>query len=123
MRFYIVIMTKWTLSPDAFLDRLRLRWPLAQIEEPDASPLNTFRDFNFPMERSSLYGSIAQSGKGVTIDGGAIEDCAEFACWCRVLIPPSENVVFCHELMAINFILEPGMAPADIVQAMSAAED
>lgn len=72
------------------------------------------------MERSVLYGSVDLSGKGLTIDSGALEDCAEFACWCRALIPPSERVIFCHESMAIDFVLEPSMTPAEIAQAMRA---
>jgi hypothetical protein len=118
MRYYVVITTGWTLSAVAFLDRLRLRWPLVQIEEPRVFRLNTFQEFEFPMERSVLYGSVAKSGEAVTIDSGALEDCAEFACWCRALIPPSEKVVFCHDSMCINFMLEPNMTLADIAQAM-----
>ena len=83
--------------------------------------MNTFQDFDFPMERSVLYGSIARSGKCVTIDSGAIEDCAEFACWCRALIPPSEKVVFCHDSMCINFILEPGMSPEEVAQTINSS--
>jgi hypothetical protein len=70
------------------------------------------------MERSVLYGSIAQSGEGVTIDSGALRDCAEFICWCRALIPASEKVIFCDESMAINFILGPSVTAEEIVQAM-----
>jgi hypothetical protein len=121
MRYYLIITTGWTFSPSAFLGRLRLRWPLVRIEEPSVSRLNTFQDFEFPMEHSVLYGSIDQSGKGVTIDSGALEDCAEFACWCRTLIPPSEKVVFFHDSMAIDFILNPDMNPEEIVLAMSAS--
>ncbi|HYO56808.1 hypothetical protein [Archangium sp.] len=69
-----------------------------------------------------LYGSIAQSGKGLSIDGGALEDCAEFAYWCRAFIPPSEKVVFCHDSMGMYFVLEPSMTPEEIMQAMIASE-
>ncbi|QRN96008.1 hypothetical protein JRI60_44445 [Archangium violaceum] len=120
MRYYIVITTGWTFSAEAFLGRLRMRWPLVQIEKLSTSQTHTFQDFEFPMDRSVLYGSVELLGKGLTIDSGALEDCAEFAHWCRALIPPSEKVVFCHESMAIDFLLEPGMTPAEIAQAMRA---
>jgi hypothetical protein len=119
MRYYIVITTGWTFSPAAFLGRLRMRWPKVQIEELSTSRLQTFRDFEFPMERSMLYGSVARSGEALTIDSGALEDCAEFAYWCRALIPSSEKVVFCHESMCIDFVLDPSMSPVEIIQAMS----
>ncbi len=72
MRYYIIIKTGWTLSSEAFLGRLRLRWPRVRIEEPSVSWLDTFQDFDFPMERSVLYGSIERSGKALTIDSGAL---------------------------------------------------
>jgi hypothetical protein len=76
MCYYIIIRTGWKFSPAAFLGRLRLRWPLVQIEEPVVSRLNDFQHFEFPMERSVLYGSIIQSGEAVTIDSGTLQDCA-----------------------------------------------
>ncbi len=78
-------------------------------------------EFEFPMEKSTLYGSLNRKCNAVILHAG-LQDCAEFTQWCRSLIPPSERVVFCDESMSINFVLAPGMSSVEIIQSMSASD-
>jgi hypothetical protein len=118
MSYFIIIKTDWVLNAREFSERLLARWPTAQIEEElPKTKYSDLLEFEFPMEKSTLYGSLNQKGNAVIFHGG-LQDCAEFTQWCRSLIPPSERVVFCDESMSINFSLAPDMTPEEIIQAV-----
>jgi hypothetical protein len=113
--YHVVILGEGTLSSKEFLRRLGERWPTAHIQ---TTPLPELRresvEFEIPMKEQTLYGSFADSGKGVSIHGGGIRDCAEFVHWCRSLIPPSESVHFCDNSMAIDCSLGADMTAVEI---------
>lgn len=122
MSYFIILKTDWVFNVREFSRQLLTRWPAARMKE--VQPTTKYSDlleFEFPMEKSTLYGSLNQERNGVIFHAG-LQDSAKFTQWCRSLIPPSETVIFCDETTIINFILAPGMTPAEIVQAMSDSE-
>ena len=48
---------------------------------------------------------------------GDLRDCAEFALWCRSIIPSRESLTLCDESMSGSLALEPVTAVADVFQA------
>jgi hypothetical protein len=118
MSYFIIIKTAGALPTQDFSNQLLARWPRARIEKVQNPKLSDLLEFELPMPQHVLYGALDRDGKGVTFQSGSFRDCAEFAQWCRSLIPPSEEVVFCDESMGIDFILEPSMTPEEIVQAV-----
>lgn len=122
MSYFVIIKTGWVFEPRRFSEQLLARWSIAKLkEEPPNKKYSDLLEFEFPMEKTTLYGSLNRKCDAVIFHAG-LQDCAEFIQWCRSLIPPSETVIFCDETMIINFVLEPGMTSAEIVQAMSDCE-
>jgi hypothetical protein len=118
MSYLIIVKTKWSFNGREFPERLLARWPMAQVAELPETKYNELLEFELPMGKSTLYGSLNRKCNSVIFQGG-LQDCAEFARWCRSLVPPSEEVVFCDESMSIHFILKPGMTPAEIIRVMT----
>lgn len=110
MNYYIVINSAGVYPAKAFLARLRLRWPSARVHKEE--------DFEVPMKQQTLYGSLAHGDKGIVLNGGGIQDCAEFIHWYRSLLPVSEEVLFFDESMAIDCSLKPEMSAAEIEQVI-----
>lgn len=121
MNYFIIIKTDWVFNAREFSQQLLARWPEARIkEEQPRTKYSDLLEFEFSMEKSTLYGSLNQERNAVIFLAGR-QDSAKFTHWCRSLIPSSETVIFCDESMSINFVLEPGMTPVEIVQAMRAS--
>lgn len=122
MSYFIILKTDWVFNAREFSRQLLTRWSAARMRE--VQPTTKYSDlleFEFAMEKSTLYGSLNQERNAVIFQAG-LHDSAKFIQWCRALIPSSETVVFCDETMIINFVLEPGMTPAEIIHAMSDSE-
>lgn len=122
MSYFIILKTDWVFNARELSRQLLTRWPAARVKE--VQPTTKYSDlleFEFPMEKSTLYGSLNQERNAVIFHAG-LQDSAKFTQWCRSLIPPSEKIIFCDETMSINFVLEPGMTPVEIVREMSASE-
>jgi hypothetical protein len=117
MSYFIINKTSWRFSAQEFSERVSAQWPRAQVTKLPDAKYNDALEFEFPMSESTLYGSLNRKCNAVSFHVG-LRDCAEFARWCRSLIPPSEEVIFCDESMSINFVLRPDMVPAEIVQAI-----
>ncbi len=94
----------------SFLEFLRSRWPQARVKEV----LNTLSvhalEFNIPMPHSQLDGSLHRGG-GAVVFVGDIRDCAEFALWCRSIIPRGESATFCDESMSATLELDATTSP------------
>ncbi|MGZ3460636.1 MAG: hypothetical protein ACXU86_19280, partial [Archangium sp.] len=48
---------------------------------------------------------------------GDLRDCAEFALWCRSILPSHEPLTLCDESMSGSLKLEPATTVADVFQA------
>ncbi len=117
MDYLVIIKTGWVFSAQEFKDHVLRRWPTARIEEVQNPSSNDVLEFDVPKVRRGLHGSLSRDGNAV-IFSGELEDCAEFAQWCRSLVPVSEEVLFCDEAMNTSLRLEPGTTPRDIFQSV-----
>lgn len=120
MDYLVIVKTEWVFSADEFKSRLLQRWPSVRIEEVRNPSSNDVLEFEVPKTRRGLYGSLVRDGNAV-IFSGELEDCAEFAQWCRSLIPADQEVLFGDEAMNTNLILEPGTTSEEIFQAVVAS--
>jgi hypothetical protein len=118
--YLVIIKTGWVLSAEEFKSQLIQRWPAVRLEEIRNLEDNDVLEFEVPKMKRGLYGSLTRDGKAV-IFSGELEDCAEFAQWCRSLIPADQEVLFCDEAMNTSLLLEPGTALEDIFQAVVAS--
>ena len=121
MNYYIIVKTGWIFAAQEFSAQLRERWPMIRIEELQDPSDSDILEFELPMEKSKIHGSLNREGSAIIFIGG-FQDCSRFAQWCRSLIPPAEKVIFCDESMSINFVLELSMTPEEIAQAARSSE-
>jgi hypothetical protein len=102
----------------SFVELLRSRWPQAQVEEV-LDPLSTHAlEFDIPMPHSRVYGSLHREGRAVAFVGD-VRDCAEFALWCRSIIPSGETAIFCDESMSGSLNLDASTTLASILRTFS----
>lgn len=120
MDYLVIVRTGWVFLADEFRSHLHQWWPTVRLEEIRNPEDNDVLAFEVPKERRWLYGSLSRDGNAV-IFSGELEDCAEFAQWCRSLIPVDQEVLFCDEAMNTSLILEPGTTPEKIFQAVVAS--
>ena len=120
MNYFIIIKTEWAFAAQEFSTQLRERWPMVRIKDFQDLHDSESMEFELPMEKSKIHGSLNREGNAV-IFIGVFQDCSRFAQWCRSLIPSTEKVIFCDESMSINFVLRPSMTPEEIIQAARSA--
>ncbi|HYO70688.1 MAG TPA: hypothetical protein VEU33_31875 [Archangium sp.] len=120
MDYLVIVRTSWVFPADEFKSQLLQRWPTVRLEEVRSPEDNDVLAFEVPKARRGLHGSLTRDGKAV-IFSGELEDCAEFAQWCRSLIPVDQEVLFGDEAMNTSLILEPDTTPAEIFQAVVAS--
>jgi hypothetical protein len=119
MNYFFITRREGVLPPpQSFRQRLRLRWPQTQTKEvTDPASVNAL-EFDIPMPHSRVQGSLHRRGNGVVFVGD-LRDCAEFALWCRSIIPLGEIPTFCDESMSGTLDLDATTTLADVLQAFS----
>jgi hypothetical protein len=122
MNYFFIPQRQGLLSAQEFLQRLRLRWPLAHVEQVLNSADSHALEFNIAMEHSRIYGSLNRGGDSVVFVGD-IRDCAEFALWCLSILPEGETATFCDESMSGSLELDTGSLLSDILHAFSAGPE
>jgi hypothetical protein len=73
-------------------------------------------EFSIAMAHSRVFGSLHRAGDSVVFVGN-IQDCAEFALWCRSIIPRDEPATFCDESMSGSLDLDISTTLDDILEA------
>jgi hypothetical protein len=119
MNYFFIPQRQGLLPPaSSFRQLLHSRWPQAQVEEV-LNPADIHAlEFRIAMAHSQVYGSLNRAGDSVVFVGD-IRDCAEFALWCRGIIPPSEPATFCDESMSGSLDLDVTTTLADVLNAFS----
>jgi hypothetical protein len=113
--------TEWTISPDEFVERLRARWPEAQVEMADPDSLAALA-FTIGFEGSyDLDGRLMSDGQVVGLDGG-LEESAHVAAWVRDIVQPEQELVFWDQGYNFHVPLVSGITPQEIVEAVEAAD-
>ena len=120
MNYFFITQRPGLLPASHFLQSARSHWPMAQVEEVRNPADIHALEFSIPMAHSRVYGSLNRGGDSVVFVG-EFRDCAEFALWCRSLIPLGEVATFCDESMSGNLDLDASTTLADILRAFEAS--
>lgn len=72
------------------------------------------------MTHSQVEGSLNHEGCAIVFIGD-IRDCADFALWCRPLLPPGEPATFCDESMSGCLEVDTSTTLDDIFRAFGYA--
>ena len=116
MKYFVIATRDGVLSAEHFAQRLASRWPGAEVT-PVTSPTSRHAmEFLVPMARSHLNGSLNRRGSCIAFEAD-LPDYAEFARWCRSIVPPHEPLTFCDEGMHGNVNLEMATTVEDLLHA------
>jgi hypothetical protein len=116
MNYFVITESEEALSPEAFTRQLRSRWPMATVEEVLNPASSHALELSVPMEHSRVDGSLNREGCSIVFIGD-LQDCADFALWCRTLLPPDAPATFCDESMSGSLKLKTTTTRADIFRA------
>lgn len=120
MKYFVMSKVEGLFGTPEFARLLAHKWPDAQLEwitDPDD---NYSLEFRVPMKHSRVDGALDREGSYVAFVGELV-DCAEFAGWCRTLVPPHEPLIFCDEGLSARVNLEPRMTAPEILRAFHGA--
>lgn len=113
MNYFVITESEGAVSPEAFTRLLKSRWPLATVEEVHNLANSHALEFRVPMMHSQVEGSLNREGCSIVFIGD-LRDCADFALWCRTLLPPNEPATFCDESMSGSLELDTTTTVGDI---------
>ncbi|HZH75750.1 MAG TPA: hypothetical protein VEY88_06940 [Archangium sp.] len=116
MNYFVITESEGVVSPTTFAQRLRSRWPTATTEEIRNPASSHALEFSVPLTHSQVDGSLNREGCSIVFIGD-IRDCADFALWCRTLLPPEEPATFCDESMSGSLALDTSTTLGDILEA------
>jgi len=94
MNYFVITESEGVVSPAAFTRLLKSRWPMATVEEVRNLASNHALEFSVPMTHSQVDGSLNREGCSIVFIGD-FRDCADFALWCRTVLPANESATFC----------------------------
>lgn len=114
-----MIETEWRFFKEDFRSQLFEQWPDAVMRYARLHQGSVDLDFELPMHKSTLYGTLPHEGKWISFSGD-LADCADFAVWCRMRVPTDESVLFCDESVNRSLALQLGTTPAEIIEVMGA---
>lgn len=117
MNYFVITESEGVVSPPAFTRQLKSRWPGATVEEVRNPASSHALEFSVPMVHSRVDGSLNREGCSIVFIGD-LRDCADFALWCRTLLPPGEPATFCDEGMSGSLQLDGTTTLADIFRAL-----
>ncbi|MFY0582147.1 hypothetical protein ACN28S_54765 [Cystobacter fuscus] len=116
MNYFVITERQAVITAPAFTRSMRSRWPVATVEEVRSAASSHVLEFSVPMLHGEVTGSLNREGCSVAFIGD-LEDCADFALWCRELLPPGEPATFCDESMSGSLDLTASTTLADIFHA------
>jgi len=112
--------TEWSVAPDEFVERLRARWPDAEVEWAEPESLAALA-FTIGFEGGhDLDGRLMSDGQVVGLDGG-LEESAHVAAWVRDIVGPEQELVFWDQGYGFHVPLVSGITSQEIVDAVEAA--
>jgi len=114
MKYFVIAMKDGVLSAGDFARELVSQWPDAEVTHV-TSPISLHAmEFLIPMARSHLNGSLNRKGSCIAFEAD-LPDYAEFAQWCRSIVPPHEPLTFCDEGMQGTVKLEMATTLEDLL--------
>ena len=118
MNYFFITRSEGAIPPASFIQRLRSQWPTATVTPIFNHASSHALEFGVPMEHSRLDGSLNREGCSIVFIGD-LRDCADFALWCRRLLPQEEAATFCDESMSGSLEIDGSTTRADIFRAFS----
>ncbi|HYO54191.1 hypothetical protein [Archangium sp.] len=117
MDYYIMARGNWAL-PAADMGRLLVeRWPGAHVEEVENPQSVHCLEFEIPLSRTRLRGSLHRKGHAV-IFFGDMPECAEFVLWFRSVVPGAVPLFLCDENVSEGIDLTAASTPEDVLRAL-----
>jgi hypothetical protein len=116
MNYFVITERQAVITASTFARSMRSRWPLAIVEEVRNPASSHVLEFRVPMMHGEITGSLNREGCSIAFVGD-FQDCADFALWCRALLPPGEPTTFCDESMSGSLDLTASTTLADIFHA------
>ena len=119
MNFFIIATRDGVIPAADFIQKLVSRWPDAEVTwVPDPTRPHQVEFFISRLSHSWLDGSLNRRNSCIVF-AADLPDYAEFALWCRSIIPPQEPLTFCDEGMRGNINLTPATTTEDIFRAFN----
>ncbi|WP_309892873.1 hypothetical protein [Archangium sp.] len=116
MKYFVIATKDGVLSARDFAQDLVSRWLGAEVTHVTSPTGLHVMEFLVPMARSHLNGSLNRKGSCIAFEAD-LPDYAEFAQWCRSIVPPHEALTFCDEGMHGNVKLEMATTLEDLLHA------
>jgi hypothetical protein len=116
MNYFFITQSEGVIPPADFIQRLKSQWPTATVIPVSNRASSHALEFGVPMEHSRVDGSLNREGCSIIFIGD-IRDCADFALWCRTLLPQQEPATFCDESMSGSLEIDGSTTRADIFRA------
>ena len=101
----------WGVPVQRLAQQMRARWPAARVVESDDPDNRWVVEFHGPMPHSEVRGNIRRKVNAMVFTGD-LRDCAEFALWCRSVVPTEELLLMCDQG---SLRLNEGMTVDDIL--------
>lgn len=117
MNYFVITERQALISPSSFTQSMKLRWPMAIVEEVRNPASSHVLEFSVPMSHGEVTGSLNREGCSIAFIGD-LQDCADFTLCCRALLPPDEPATFCDESMSGCLDLTASTTLSDIFHAL-----
>lgn len=109
MNYHLIPRGDWELPVGMLAQRMRANWPSVRIVEDENL------SFQVPMAHSEVRGEIRRKVSAMIFTGDS-RDCAEWALWCRSVVPTGELLLSCDQG---SLHVRQGMTVEDILKALS----
>jgi hypothetical protein len=96
MDYVIIARGGWGVPLEALVQQMRERWPSAQLVENEDPDSRWFLEFRVPMPHSEVSGRFEREVNAMEFTGD-LRDCAEFALWCRSVVPTEQLLLKCDQ--------------------------
>ena len=96
MNYYLIARGGWGVPLRKLVQQMRERWPSARLTENEEPESRWSFEFHLPMSHSEVSGKIERKVNALVFTGD-LRDCAEFALWCRSVVPTEQLLLTCDQ--------------------------
>ncbi len=118
MNYHIVAQQGWGMPLKVLVPKVQEHWPSARIVENEDPDSRWRFEFNVPMTHSEVSGRFSRKISSMDFTGDA-RDCAEFALWCRSVVPTDQLLLTCDQG---SLYLEANTTAEEFIKTLSTEE-
>lgn len=96
MNYVIIARQGWGMQLKVLAPRIQEHWPAARIVENEDPDSRWRFEFNVPMTHSQVSGRFSRKISSMDFTGD-VRDSAEFALWCRSVVPTDQLLLTCDK--------------------------